>query len=39
MDNSVFVDEDTIQMVHQDEDYDNYVTLDTSRIDETSFIE
>ena len=27
-------------MVHQDDDYDNYVTLDTSRIDdETSFIE
>ena len=29
-----------IPMVHQDDDYDNYVTLDTSRIDdETSFIE
>ena len=25
-------------MVHQDEDYDNYVTPDTSRVD-TSFIE
>ena len=26
-------------MVHQDEDYDNYVTPDTSRVDETSFID
>ena len=40
MDNPTFVDEENIPMVHQDEDYDNYVTLDTSRIDdETSFIE
>ena len=40
MDNPTFVDEENILMVHQDEDYDNYVTLDTSRIDdETSFIE
>ena len=34
----MFVDEDTIPMVHQDEDYDDYKTPDTSRVDETSFI-
>ena len=40
MDNPVFVSEEDIPMVHRDDDYDNYVTLDTSRIDdETSFIE
>ena len=39
MDNSTFVNEEDIPMVHQDEDYDNYRTPDTSRIDETSFIE
>ena len=39
MDNIAFVDEEDIPMVHQDnEDYDNYRTPDTSRIDETSFI-
>ena len=37
MDNPTFVDEENIPMV-QDKDYDNYVTLDTSRV-ETSFIE
>ena len=38
MDNPSFVDEETIGMVHQDEeDYDDYNTPDTSRIDETSF--
>ena len=39
MDNPTFVNEEDISMVHQDEDYDNYRTPDTSRIDETSFIE
>ena len=39
MDNLAFVDEENIPMVHQDEeDYDDYNTLDTSRV-ETSFIE
>ena len=38
MDNLVFVDEENIPMVHQDEDYDDYSTPDTSRV-ETSFIE
>ena len=37
MDNPVFVDEETVGMVHQDEDYDDYNTWNTSRIDETSF--
>ena len=39
MDNPIFVDEETIPMVHQDEDYDDYNTPNTSRIDETSFLE
>ena len=30
----MFVDEDAIPMIHQDKDYDDYKTLDTSRIDE-----
>ena len=38
MDNPVF-NEETIPMVHQDEDYDDYNTPNTSRIDETSFTE
>ena len=38
MDNSRFTDEETITLV-QDEDYDNYGTPNTSRIDETSFME
>ena len=36
MDNPRFVDEETIPLV-QDEDYDNYGTPNTSRVDETSF--
>ena len=39
MDNPTFVDEETIGMVHQDEDYDEYNTPNTSRVDERSFIE
>ena len=39
MDNPIFADEETIPMVHQDEDYDDYNTPNTSRIDETSFTE
>ena len=39
MDSPTFVDEETIGMVKQDEDYDNYNTPNTSRVDETSFIE
>ena len=35
----MFLDEETIPMVHQDEDYDDYNTPNTSRIDETSFME
>ena len=37
MDNPVFVDEEDIPRVHQDDDYDDYKTPDTSRIDETLF--
>ena len=39
MDNPVFVDEEDIPMVHQDDDCDDYNTPNTSRIDETSFME
>ena len=39
MDNPVYVDEEEIPMVHQDDDYDDYNTPNTSRIDETSFAE
>ena len=40
MDNPVFVNEEDIPMVHQDEeDYDDYNTPNTIRIDETSFME
>ena len=39
MDNPVFVDQETIPMFHQDDDYDDYNTPNTSRIDETSFTE
>ena len=35
----MFVDEEIIPMFHQDEDYDDYNTPNTSRIDETSFME
>ena len=39
MDNPIFVDEENIPMVHQDdEDYDEYRMPDTSRV-QTSFIE
>ena len=38
MDNPTFIDEENIPMIHQDEEnYDDYNTPDTSRIDETSF--
>ena len=37
MDNPTFFDEEDIPMVHQDDNYDDYNTPDTSRIDETSF--
>ena len=36
MDNPIFVDEEDIPLVHQDDDYDDYETPNTSRI-ETSF--
>ena len=37
MDNPVFVNEEDIPMVYQDEeDYDDYRTPDTSRVGETS---
>ena len=41
MDNPTFVDEETIRMVHQDDDeyYDDYNTPNTSRVDEASFTE
>ena len=39
MGNPVFVNEEDIPVVHQDKDYDEYMTPDTSRVDETSFIE
>ena len=38
MDNPRFVDEETIPLVHN-EDYEYYNTLDTSRVDKTSFTE
>ena len=38
MDNLRFIDEETIPLV-QDEDYDNYGTLNKSRVDKTSFTE
>ena len=38
MNNSRFVDEETIPLA-EEEDYDHYNTLDTSREDETSFAE
>ena len=36
MDNPILVDEEDIPLVHQDDDYDDYETPNTSRI-ETSF--
>ena len=38
MDNPRFVDEETIPLV-QEQDYNNYGTPNTSRVDETSFTE
>ena len=38
-DNPRFVNKEEIPMVHQDEDYDNYSTPNTSRVDKTSFTE
>ena len=38
MENPTFTDDEDTPMV-QDEDYDDYKTPDTSRIDETSFME
>ena len=37
MDNPTFYDEEDIPVVHQDDDYDDYNTSGTSRIDKTSF--
>ena len=37
MENPVFIDEKNILLV-QDEDYDDYRTPDTIRVDETSFM-
>ena len=37
MDNPTFSDEEDTPILHQDEDYDNYVTPNTIRVDETSF--
>ena len=37
MDNPTFFDEEDIPMVHKDDDYDDYNTPSTSRVDETSF--
>ena len=34
----MFVDEEDIPMVHQDEDYDDYNTPNISRMNETSFM-
>ena len=39
MDNPRFIDEETIPLAHQDKDYDEYNTVNTSKIEETSFIE
>ena len=37
MDNTAFVNEEDIPMIHEDGDYDNYNTSNTSSVDETSF--
>ena len=39
MDNPRFVYEEIIPLVQEDKDYDNYGTLNTSRVDETSLTE
>ena len=38
MDNPAFVKEEDNPMVHEDDDYDDYNTPNTSKMDETSFI-
>ena len=38
MDNPTFIDEENIPLVHQNEDYDDYRTPNTSRIDEPLFM-
>ena len=38
MENPTFVNEEEIPLINQDEDYDDYRTPDTSRVD-TSFID
>ena len=37
MDNPRFIEEEDIPLIHQDDDYDDYNTPNTSRVDETSF--
>ena len=37
MGNPRFIDEGDIPLVHEDEDYDDYKTRDTNRIDETKY--
>ena len=37
MNNPTFADEEDIPLAHQDEDYDDYNTPNTSRVEETSF--
>ena len=37
MDNSTFIDEEGIPLIYQDDDYDNFRTPDSSRVDETLF--
>ena len=39
MDKPIFIDEETIPLVHQDEDYNDYNTPNTSKVYETSFTE
>ena len=39
MDNSTFVEEEIFPLVHQDEDYDDYNTRNTSKIGEALFME
>ena len=37
MDNPTFIDEEYIPMVHEDNDYDDYNTPNTTRVDKTPF--
>ena len=39
MDNPTSIDEETIGMVYQDDNYNDYNTRNTSKIDETLFME